>query len=434
MVDMSTDDLEERLGRVMRSTIEGLRRLTGGASRETWSFDAVEQRTGARKQLILRRDPPGAPRDGMELEARLLSAAARAGVPVPGVRAAGPAHPDRLETSYLVMDLVSGETIARKILRDPEYAQARAVLASQCGEALAKLHRIDPVTVPGLEQFDPIEKYRLLYEQLSAALSHRSLVFEWAFEWLAMNRPMNRPSTVVHGDFRLGNFIVTGEGLVSVLDWELAHQGDPMEDLGWLCVKAWRFGAEPEVGGFGSREQLVSGYEGAGGTVDHDAFQWWIVAGTLMWGVMCMMQTNAHLSGALRSVELAAIGRRIPEQEHDLLLLLAPETLADEKRAQQLVDRHIEPVSDEFGVPSAYQLVVAVQEYLERDVMTSATGRVQFHARVAANALGVVARQLASQSASESDSVVPEVDPTHDVTAMARSTVSRLAVSNPKYK
>jgi aminoglycoside phosphotransferase (APT) family kinase protein len=433
---MSTDDLTDRLGRVMRSTIEGLTRLSGGASRETWAFDSIEQRTGTRKQLILRRDPPSSPsgpptasRGGMELEARLLSAAARAGVPVPGVRAAGPASPERLETSYLVMDRIAGETIARKILRDPEYATARTVLAGQCGEALAKLHRIDPETVPGLEQADPLARYRVIYDQLSVTLSYRSAVFEWTFAWLESNRPTDRPQTLVHGDFRLGNLIVNGDGLASVLDWELAHQGDPMEDLGWLCVKAWRFGAAPEVGGFGSRDDLVAGYERSGGVVDEEALLWWIVAGTLIWGVMCMMQSNAHLSGALRSVELAAIGRRVPEQEHDLLLLLAPEDLhtAKQLHAAKLTqrDQPARVASDEFGVPSVRELIVAVQEFLERDVMTTATGRVQFHARVAANALGIAARQVIATS--------PPLETNDDVALMAKATVARLAVANPKY-
>jgi aminoglycoside phosphotransferase (APT) family kinase protein len=365
----------------------------------------------------------------MELEARLLSAAARAGVPVPGVRAAGPASPERLETSYLVMDRIAGETIARKILRDPEYATARTVLAGQCGEALAKLHRIDPEAVPGLEQADPLTKYRVIYDQLSPTLSYRSAVFEWTFGWLESNRPTDRPQALVHGDFRLGNLIVNGDGLASVLDWELAHQGDPMEDLGWLCVKAWRFGAVPEVGGFGSREDLVAGYVRSGGVADEEALLWWIVAGTLIWGVMCMMQSNAHLSGALRSVELAAIGRRVSEQEHDLLLLLAPEDLhkAKQLHAAKVTrgDESARIASDEFGVPSVHELIVAVQEFLERDVMTTATGRVQFHARVAANALGIAARQVIATS--------PPLETNDDVALMAKATVARLAVANPKY-
>jgi aminoglycoside phosphotransferase (APT) family kinase protein len=418
-----TDDLSERLGRVLRTSVEGLVRLSGGASRETWAFDSVDNRVGTRKELILRRDPLGAPRNGMELEARLLNAAARAGVPVPGVRAAGPAAADRLETSYLVMDRVPGETIARKILRDPQYAHTRSVLALHCGETLAKLHSIDATTITGLEPANQLYKYELLYGDLSVGLGFRSAVFEWALSWLQKNQPMNRPEKVVHGDFRLGNLIVTGDGLASVLDWELAHIGDPMEDLGWLCVKAWRFGAEPEVGGFGTIEQLISGYTNAGGVADEAALRWWIVAGTLIWGVMCMMQANAHVSGAIQSVELAAIGRRVTEQEHDLLLLLAP----DELRIAKQTSRHTGEAlaaSDDFGVPSAQHLVLAVQQFLQSDVLAATEGRVQFQTRVAINALGIVARQLGEQSTPGTGDSISE---------MATATVQRLAVANPKW-
>jgi aminoglycoside phosphotransferase (APT) family kinase protein len=128
---------------------------------------------------------------------------------------------------------------------------------------------------------------------------------------------------VVHGDFRLGNVIVGEQGLNAVIDWELAHVGDPMEDLGWLCVKAWRFGGGPPVAGLGSYDDLVGPYEAARGVaVDRVAMHWWEVLGTWKWAIMCILQASAHLSGASRSHELAAIGRRVCENEYDLFLAL----------------------------------------------------------------------------------------------------------------
>jgi aminoglycoside phosphotransferase (APT) family kinase protein len=111
--------------------------------------------------------------------------------------------------------------------------------------------------------------------------------------------------------------------LRAVLDWELAHLGDPMEDLGWLCVKAWRFGSAPPVAGVGEYQQLFDAYQQASGRpVDGAAVRWWEVLGTLKWGIICIMQANAHLSGVLRSHELAAIGRRVCENEWDLFVAL----------------------------------------------------------------------------------------------------------------
>ncbi len=415
-----SSDLTDRLGKVLRKRIEGLTRLTGGASRETWAFDAVDTASGARQELVLRRDPPGAPRDGMELEARLLRAAAAAGVPVPTVRSAGPADPMRLVTSYMVMDRVAGETIARRIQREPQYAAVRASFATECGSALARLHGVDASSIPGLDTYDPLDRYETLYRDLG----HRVAVFDVAFAWLRDHRLAGRPSRLVHGDFRLGNLMLAPDHLAAVLDWELAHIGDPMEDLAWLSIRAWRFGGEAVVGGLGSVDDLFAAYESGGGTVDRAAFDWWMVAGTLMWGVMCVMQANAHLSGTIRSVELAAIGRRVAEQEHDVLLLLDPVSLATAKarfaETTQLTqsDATDTPRADEYGLPSAAALLESVREYLERDVMTSTTGRVQFHARIAVNVLAMVERQLQAAPLSG---------------VLADDVVARLSVSNPKY-
>ena len=297
--------------------VEGLRRLSGGASRETWAFTAIAGRSG--RQLILRRDPPGAVKEGMGLEARLLEAAAKGGVPVPALVAASD-DPAVLGSPFLVTDHVDGETIPRKILRGEEFRAVRPRLAGQCGEILARLHAIDPGTVESLDGTDQVTQYREAFD----SLGQPHPTFELAFRWLEANRPPPGPDAIVHGDFRHGNLIVGPDGVRAVLDWELSHRGDPLEDLGWLCVKAWRFGVDLPVGGFGTYHQLIEGYQAAGGcSVDREALRWWEVLGTLKWGIMCIAQAAAHTSGAVRSVELAAIGRRVCENEWDLLDLLS---------------------------------------------------------------------------------------------------------------
>ena len=299
--------------------VRGLRRLSGGASRETWAFDADG------RPLILQRARPGGVASGpMATEVALLRAARAAGVPVPGVVLSG-AEVDGdaglLGRSWMVVERIEGETIPRKILRDAEFAPARPLLTAQCGRALAAVHRIDRGSLSGLDPTDQFERFRELLD----AMTEPHPAFELGFRWLDRNRPPVRADTVVHGDFRNGNLVVGPDGLRAVLDWELAHLGDPLEDLGWLCVRAWRFGASPRVGGFGDVDELVAAYEaasGSAGTVDREALAWWEAMGTLKWGVMCMLQAATHLSGTVRSVELAAIGRRVCEVEHDLLLLL----------------------------------------------------------------------------------------------------------------
>ncbi len=298
--------------------VHDLRQLSGGASRETWAFE-VAGVDGPARQLVLRRDPPASPRpELMALEARAIVAAAAAGVPEPEVLAAG-TDTATLGAPYIVSEFVAGETLARRILRDDAYAAARPVLAAQCGELLARIHSVPLEQVPGLESYDPVVR---LQERL-AALGWASPTLELALRWLEQHRPPSAGQALVHGDFRNGNLIIGPDGIRAVLDWELVHAGDPMEDLGWLCVRAWRFGSDLPVGGFGTREQLFEAYEAASGVaVDPRVVLWWEVLGSTSWGLGCMGQAQRHLNGTTRSVELAAIGRRVCEQEYDVLLLL----------------------------------------------------------------------------------------------------------------
>ena len=219
----------------------------------------------------------------------------------------------------MVLDAVDGETIARKILRDDEFADARSRLVGQLGAALAAVHAVDPAGIEGLETTDQISSYTEVLDEIGEPHP----VLELVRRWLLGHQPAPGRIGVVHGDFRLGNMIIGPEGLRAVIDWELAHVGDPMEDLGWLCVKSWRFGGSAPVAGLGEYGELFSAYEAAGGgPVDPEVVRWWEVLGTWKWAIMCILQANVHLSGAVRSHELAAIGRRVCENEHDLFLAL----------------------------------------------------------------------------------------------------------------
>jgi aminoglycoside phosphotransferase (APT) family kinase protein len=312
-VEGAAEALASRVQVLLDAEVKNVRRLSAGASRAMWSVDAVRP-DGSVEELIVRTDPRGASRPGGPVpEAALLRAAAGAGVPVPRVLAE--------DDDYLVVERIEGETIPRKILRDDEYASALPRLAAQCGEALAAIHSIPLDRVPGLDsQDDVVATWRAMLD----GFGQPHPTFELALRWLDERRPPSTGAAVVHGDFRNGNLIVGPDGLRAVLDWELAHVGDPMEDLGWLCVKAWRFGVDRPVGGFGEREDLFAAYERASGRpVDADVVRWWEVLGTLKWGVMCIAQAFTHLSGTVRSIELATIGRRACENEWDLLELIS---------------------------------------------------------------------------------------------------------------
>jgi len=321
------DELHERLTTLCSNRrghpvgVSDLTRLSGGASRETWLF-TLDDGEGERN-LVLRRDPPGAPaQSDRSIEADVLRRAAEAGVPVPTVL--WTAGADELGSPGFVMEHVAGETIARRILREDDYAKARAVMAAQCGDILARIHAIPAegltLTPPDRK---PTETVLEQYKGLLDSLGEPHPAFELALRWLERRLPPSERVTIVHGDFRNGNFIVGEEGVRAVLDWELVHLGDPWEDLAWLCTRSWRFGGPGEVGGFGEREDLYTAYATSSGIpVDRDAVQWWETMSNVKWGVMTIVQAFTHLWGHVRSVELAAIGRRTVETEHDVLELI----------------------------------------------------------------------------------------------------------------
>lgn len=443
--------LERRLSTVLNVpvTISDLHQLSGGASRETWAFDAHPQQQRTRR-LILRRDPSAAVRasGSMAWEATAIRAAGNAGVAVPELVDHG-TDDTNLDAPYLISTHLAGETIPRRLLRNAEFDGIRPTLARELGRTLARIHSVSPTTLPELPRPDPLNELVATYDELGEPLPP----VELALRWLRSNQPDAREKTLVHGDFRNGNLIIDHTGLRAVLDWELAHVGDPLRDLGWLCVKAWRFGASAPVGGFGSRAELFDGYrEVSGSAPDPEAVHWWEVFGTAWWAVGCRTQAQRHLDGTNGTVELAAIGRMVCEQEHDLLLALGiplPEEAAD-----CATQRNGAVSSDLHGRPSAAELVAAVSEFLRTDVLPATEGRLHFHARVAANVLATVERELelgAEQESRDRQRLASlgfpdrasfaaairsgDVDPDeHEVLAAVRNAVTdKLKVANPRY-
>jgi len=303
--------------------LEHLKRLSGGASQESWTFICGGQ------AYVLRRNPSGQAASENALpkasEAAIITVAAEAGIAVPRVSFICD-DDDGIGEAY-VMDFIEGETIARKILRDAEFDTVRPRLAAQCGDMLAALHQIDITTLPDLP-FSDAEGELEKYAGFLKVGKHPHPVFELAIKWLRDHLPEKRAPVLVHGDFRNGNIMVSPEdGLVALLDWELTHIGDPMEDLAFPCVPSWRFGQHHlPVGGFGARASLYDAYRAAGGEVDESAARFWEILGTLKWGIMCgVLMVSAFESGADPSVERGSIGRRASETEIDLLRMLMGE-------------------------------------------------------------------------------------------------------------
>jgi aminoglycoside phosphotransferase (APT) family kinase protein len=452
--DAATDDpdvLGKALSSVLGAPVRDLRPLAGGASRQTWYFEVEDPSGAGVSRRVLRRDPPASPRpDSMRAEATILLAAHEAGVPVPAVRGHGDGS-DGVGSPYLIMDYLEGETIARRLLRDPRWERARTGLVAELGRALARIHSIRPDGL-NLEQAEPLERLRGHHGEFGdfGEFAEPRPALELVLRWLDENRPPSGPRRVLHGDFRNGNLMIGPDGLVAVLDWERAHFGDPVQDLGWLCVKAWRFGAVAPVGGFGPRDELLDGYaEVAGWRPSEEALRWWEVYGTCEWAAICRRQAQRHLSGGEPSVELAVLGRRVCESEWDALLALGlaqPCVLTDALESP-------DPDLGAMERPTQDELLAATAGFLAED-LPGTDDRARFHARVAVNALKIARRELrvgaahslAHRERLEALGCVDDaalVAAIHDGTlddrrsevldAVRALTLDRLAVANPRY-
>ena len=396
-----------RLGEVAGEPLAGeLRRLSSGASRDTYRFA-----TAARGELVAQLDRRGGKLGGgPPPQAALLQAAARAGVPVAEVVAHGAGDPV-LGDSWIVVQALPGTTDPRHILAG-EGVPAASRLIDSIAAALAAVHRMpaDEALAPAVS--DSVGLLRDAHDRLGQP--HPT--FELAFRALADGPPPGR-RTFVHGDFRIGNLMVAPAGVSGVLDWELAHLGDPLEDLGWLCVPAWRFGRpDRPAAGLGTREQLIDAYaRHAGVEVDREALAWWELAGTLRWGVICVMQAFSHLSGAVRSIEHAVIGRRACEVEWDLLELLDPDGGGEHDRVGEhdrgggehdrmggSASTHEPAAEADFASasnslhdrPTALELIDAARSTLGDELLPAQEGRASFELRVTLRALGMVEREL----------------------------------------
>jgi aminoglycoside phosphotransferase (APT) family kinase protein len=389
-------DVAEPLGalvtRLGLGELAGIERLSGGANMETYCVRLADgsrlalRRTSGAGAALSEGDGARAVSGGLAAEGAVLRAAGRAGVPVPDViHELAPA--DGLGEG-LLLEWLDGETLGQRIVRSERLAGVRPQLARQCGEVLARLHSIDPEPLDEvLPRVSPEELVRTTWSRYRSYGATEPMI-DYSARWLLDHLPPSRPLAVVHGDFRNGNLMISEvAGLVGVLDWELAHLGDPMRDLGWVCTGSWRFGRHDlDVGGFGTRDELFAGYESESGRpVDPEQVRFWEVFGSFWWAVGCLTMADIYRSGADRTVERLVIGRRSSECQWDCMRLLlgAP--------AETVVAPLEAPA--ESGPPSVGELLAAVADFLRSDVAPGSDPRRAYLAKVSANALDIARRQ-----------------------------------------
>jgi aminoglycoside phosphotransferase (APT) family kinase protein len=301
--------------------------LSGGAVQENWRL-AVEQggqppqlwvlRTDANQRLSLSLDRAS--------EFQVIEAAFAGGVPVaePIVRCQDEAVIGR---PFLIQRFVEGQAAARQIIRDPQLAEIGPKLAAELGAALANIHAMRPADKAlSVLPVPMLEPARAEVARLRAAItkaSHPRPALEYILYWLDANAPVTPQLTLVHGDFRTGNYMVGQGRLAAVLDWEFAHWGDPYEDIGWFCARCWRFGQDGdafEAGGIASRTAFYQGYEAAGGSkIDPAAVAYWEILAAARWAAIALLQGDRYFKDGETSIELALTGAMVPEMEFDAL-------------------------------------------------------------------------------------------------------------------
>jgi aminoglycoside phosphotransferase (APT) family kinase protein len=450
--------LESRLRELGHSSgeITEIQQLTGGASRQMWLVRT--NLSGEWSRFVLRMDHPSDPDpEANTQEARVLTAAHNAGVASPGVLDHS-AEPKILGTPYLILSFIEGETIAPRILKDERYATARQRLPAQLGEAIGRIHGV-PLDGLGLEEVDdPIDS--LLDDYAATAVDRPALLL--GLRELARRKPEAAPQrTLVHGDFRLGNLMVDESGLAAVLDWELTHLGDPFEDLGYVCMRAWRFGGPGRVAGVGEVSEFLDAYESQTGfRPTEEQLTWWEARATAWWGIGCIRQMQRSVPGHTNELELLAIGRRTAEQEHDLLELLYPDVQPAEitSGSTDSAPQNGRSGPSLFTEPAANELFNGLESYLTQDLIQGEGEPNRFKARVAKNVVSLLrreedqgpsanqwyARALHELGVEDEKGVAQRVQQLPDTSASSEETRRivavlktaarlRLEVSNPKY-
>ncbi|MEM9500548.1 MAG: phosphotransferase [Pseudomonadota bacterium] len=385
----TADDLIDGLARACEraglGAPEGLHRLTGGATMESWRFSCGTD------DFVLRRAPSLEFMEdrpyGHDVEAAVIRAAKAAGVTAPEVMVE--LEPDDGIGSGFVMRALPGTPNPKEILLFDE----ADTLLKQAARDLARIHSVErgdlPDPVPVMDYRETITDLRQQFEE---AGGDRPII-ALGLKWMEDNCPDPVEPVLVHGDYRMGNLLAERGRLTGVLDWELAHFGDRHEDLAFGCMAVWRFARydRPALG-LGSLEDYFAAYEAeAGVTVDRERFRYWLIHRTVWWALGCLKMAAQWRSGADRMLERVVISRRTSEQELDLLMLLEEE--APEKERMRPVDCPDAPQS--VGEATDGELAIAIYEWLGT-VKDRFEGHDKFQYAVARNALGMISRYNAA--------------------------------------
>ncbi|MBI2912565.1 MAG: phosphotransferase family protein [Chloroflexi bacterium] len=327
--------LKAKLPAAEQLAVANLWRIPGGASRETWAFDARWREGGQEvvRGFVLRRDPDASLLETeRDVEFRVMDAVWSQGVPVPKMHWL---EQDGawLERPFFIMDRVDGcETSPTKLLMEPQFVPAHGSIARRFVEILAKIHGLDWRAL-GLDFLGapagPKDCAEMEIARWEDVVARDSLepqpVLRAAFRWLRRHLPPPAQRIVlVHADYRTGNFLFNSEGEIKgVLDWEMTHLGDPMEDIAWACIRPWRWAGDERVGGLMPRQEFYRMYEEATGLmVPEESVRFWEVLGNVKLAAIFITGARSFCEGRTGSVMMALLGRNIARLELEIMDLM----------------------------------------------------------------------------------------------------------------
>lgn len=308
-------------------TITRIERMTGGAVQQNWALDAelTHGRDNVMRTWVLRMDAPASVAESLTRseEFHVLAAMreAKVAAPLPLWLCSDPSIAGR---SFFIMERLPGVAAGHKVARDRHLTPDRARLARELASNLACIHNVKPpqAALPFLATSlarDNIAHYRAYLDTLQE--SHP--VLEWGLRCCEIHAPDLEETTFIHRDYRTGNYLVHDGGIAGILDWEFSAYGNPLEDIGWLFAKCWRFGQHHyEVGGVADAAVFTREYERlTGRTLGAAALRYWQVMAHLRWAVIALQQRERHRSGIEPSLELALTGHLLSDLELEILQL-----------------------------------------------------------------------------------------------------------------
>tara|TARA_B110000438_G_C15784948_1_gene638001 strand:+ start:584 stop:1606 length:1023 start_codon:yes stop_codon:yes gene_type:complete len=302
--------------------------LPGGSLHENWLcrllFDGTD--FNGEYEFVLRMEPKQKLPQSLSVteEYALLKFLNNTKVKVPRVFFLAPSSTIS-DSEILFMRAIRGTTNPIELHNIAQKNTNGRQMVRSLGKYTAHIHNVQPTMINfdflQLPSISPVHQKLLLFQDILNKFSFPLPLLEWSIRWLAINAPANQNIALSHGDLRIGNIMYENSSLTGVLDWEFASWSDPLEDIGWLCARCWRYGNDNmQVGGIGDLSDFISGYiEVAEIIPNWSMLSYWKIFATVKWALIAHQQGLRHSNDKKKQLELLLTAKKANELEHDIL-------------------------------------------------------------------------------------------------------------------